>query len=231
MDRAKGNCLHIAALLDGHWSTPVCPAQAAAGATFEQDSAGRLEHLILITRPRSYSLRQGSARPCRSARRPVGPSARRPVGHADAQIAALALLHRATLVTRNVTNFTGIDELGVHNPWMSASKASRPSDHDPSGCVPRRASHRKTGAYRCLGAEPPATWTRQHENPRCIRSTMPPPSSSSICHVDAGADSTVADGLSEPGTVSSAKIRRFVLRYRWHRHALGRAQPSFPFLE
>jgi len=44
----------------------------------------------------------------------------RPIGHADVQIAALALIHEATLVTRNLTDFAGIEGLGVLNPWASS---------------------------------------------------------------------------------------------------------------
>jgi len=37
----------------------------------------------------------------------------------DAQIAAIALVHRMALATRNVKDFVGIDGLTVLNPWTS----------------------------------------------------------------------------------------------------------------
>lgn len=43
-------------------------------------------------------------------------SAGRPISQFDAQIAAIALTHRATLVTRNVEDFDGCG-LTVVNPW------------------------------------------------------------------------------------------------------------------
>lgn len=84
--------------------------QAAAGAMFEQDFAGRLwafdvaaAHVFAVVK--AQRSRAG-----------------RPIGYADAQIASLALLHRATLVTRNISDFTGIEGLGVLNPWMPAGE-------------------------------------------------------------------------------------------------------------
>lgn len=44
-------------------------------------------------------------------------SAGRPISQFDAQIAAIALTHRATLVTRNVEDFDGCG-LSVVNPWQ-----------------------------------------------------------------------------------------------------------------
>jgi predicted nucleic acid-binding protein len=43
-------------------------------------------------------------------------SAGRPISQFDAQIAAIAVTHRATLVTRNVEDFDGCG-LSVVNPW------------------------------------------------------------------------------------------------------------------
>ncbi len=80
--------------------------QAAAGAMFEQDFAGRL-WAFDVAAAQVYAMVK--ARRSRTGR---------PIGHADAQIAALALLHQATLVTRNVADFTGIDGLSVLNPWV-----------------------------------------------------------------------------------------------------------------
>jgi hypothetical protein len=80
--------------------------QAAAWAMFEQDFADRL-WAFDVSAAHVYAV-------VKAQRSRAG----RPIGHADAQIAALALLHRARLVTRNVADFTGIDGLGVLNPWM-----------------------------------------------------------------------------------------------------------------
>lgn len=82
--------------------------QAAAGAMFEQDFAGRL-WAFDVAAAQVYAV-------VKAQRSRAG----RPIGHADAQIAALALLHQSTLVTRNVADFNGIDGLSVLNPWMSA---------------------------------------------------------------------------------------------------------------
>jgi predicted nucleic acid-binding protein len=41
----------------------------------------------------------------------------RPVSVEDAQIASIALTHRLTLATRNISDFRFIDELAVINPW------------------------------------------------------------------------------------------------------------------
>lgn len=80
--------------------------QAAAAAMFEQDFAGRLWAFDVAA---AHAYAQVKAqRQC----------AGRPIGHADAQIAALALVHQATLVTRNVADFAGIDGLPVLNPWI-----------------------------------------------------------------------------------------------------------------
>jgi len=48
-----------------------------------------------------------------SARTRVG----RPISVEHAQIAAIALAHRAPLATRNTTDFEMIDGLGLANPW------------------------------------------------------------------------------------------------------------------
>lgn len=84
--------------------------QAAAGAMFEQDFAGRL-WAFDVAAVHVYAM-------VKAQRSRAG----RPIGHADAQIAALALLHQATLVTRNVAEFTGIDALSLINPWIPANK-------------------------------------------------------------------------------------------------------------
>ena len=80
--------------------------QAAAEAMFEQDFAARL-WAFDVSAAHMYAV-------VKAQRSRAG----RPIGHADAQIAALALLHRATLVTRNMADFTGIAGLDVLNPWM-----------------------------------------------------------------------------------------------------------------
>ncbi|MBT9501522.1 MAG: type II toxin-antitoxin system VapC family toxin [Burkholderiaceae bacterium] len=49
------------------------------------------------------------------ARRSTG----RPISQFDAQIAAIALSHRATLATRNVSDFEGVG-LSLSNPWVPA---------------------------------------------------------------------------------------------------------------
>lgn len=49
-----------------------------------------------------------------SSRRQAG----RPISQFDAQIAAIALAHRASLVTRNVGDFEGCG-LALVNPWLS----------------------------------------------------------------------------------------------------------------
>ncbi|MBA4252720.1 type II toxin-antitoxin system VapC family toxin [Serpentinimonas maccroryi] len=82
--------------------------QAAAATMFEQDFAGRLWAF-------DAAAAQGYAQ-VKAQRHRAG----RPIGHADAQIAALALIHEATLVTRNLTDFAGIEGLGVLNPWASS---------------------------------------------------------------------------------------------------------------
>ena len=43
-----------------------------------------------------------------------------PIGAHDTLIAATALRHQATLVTRNTADFTGIAGLDLLNPWISA---------------------------------------------------------------------------------------------------------------
>jgi toxin FitB len=40
-----------------------------------------------------------------------------PISVEDAQIAAIGLCHRKTLVTRNTTDFENIQELSLLNPW------------------------------------------------------------------------------------------------------------------
>ena len=42
----------------------------------------------------------------------------RPIDTADAQIAAIALSQKLTLVTRNTKDFEGIDGLQIINPWL-----------------------------------------------------------------------------------------------------------------
>jgi predicted nucleic acid-binding protein len=44
----------------------------------------------------------------------------RPISVEDAQIAATALHHGLTLVTRNVRDFEAIDGLGLMDPWCAA---------------------------------------------------------------------------------------------------------------
>ena len=83
--------------------------QAAAEAMFEQDFAGRLWAFDIAAAQVFAIVKAQRSR------------AGRPIGHADAQIAALALLHQATLVTRNVADFTDIDGLGIFNPWTPAA--------------------------------------------------------------------------------------------------------------
>lgn len=41
----------------------------------------------------------------------------RPISVEDAQIAAIALVHKLELATRNVADFTGIEGLAVVDPW------------------------------------------------------------------------------------------------------------------
>lgn len=52
-----------------------------------------------------------------SARTRVG----RPISVEDAQIAAIALVHRMSLATRNTTDFDLIDDLEVVNPWTDGA--------------------------------------------------------------------------------------------------------------
>ena len=80
--------------------------QAATRTMFAQDFAGRLW---------AFDVAAAHMYPVVKAQRS---RAGQPIGHADAQIAALALLHQATLVTRNVADFTGIEGLDVLNPWL-----------------------------------------------------------------------------------------------------------------
>ena len=47
--------------------------------------------------------------------------ARRPITVEDAQIAAIALSHRLTLVTCNTRGFAGIEGLTLFHPWQSAA--------------------------------------------------------------------------------------------------------------
>ncbi len=84
--------------------------QAAAGAMFTEDFGNRLWVFDLAAAHVYAEVKVQRSR------------AGRPISHADAQIAAIALLHRATLVTRNTTDFTGIDGLGLINPWMSPAQ-------------------------------------------------------------------------------------------------------------
>jgi toxin FitB len=83
--------------------------QVAATAMFEQDFAGRLWSFDARTAHIYARVKVQRQR------------AGRPIGHADAQIAALALVHEATLVTRNVADFAGIQGLSVLNPRIPAS--------------------------------------------------------------------------------------------------------------
>ena len=44
-----------------------------------------------------------------------------PISTEDAQIAAIALVHRMHLATRNTRDFAGIDGLGTINPWEAGA--------------------------------------------------------------------------------------------------------------
>ena len=50
----------------------------------------------------------------------------RPIHFQDAQIAAICLYHHLTLVTRNVRDFEGIDDLALYDPWSNPSRPSTP---------------------------------------------------------------------------------------------------------
>lgn len=83
--------------------------QQAATALFEQDFAGRIWPFDLPA-AHHYAV-------VKAQRQRLG----RPIAHADAQIAALAMAHHATLVTRNTADFDGIPGLALVNPWVLAS--------------------------------------------------------------------------------------------------------------
>lgn len=51
----------------------------------------------------------------------VRTQAGRPISVEDAQIAAIALVHQLLLATRNISDFEGIDGLGVVNPWTDGT--------------------------------------------------------------------------------------------------------------
>ena len=78
----------------------------AAGQIFDEDFSGRcidfggraIGHYALV----------------RAQRQLAG----RPIDTADAQIAAIALAAQLTLVTRNIKDFEGINDLQVINPWL-----------------------------------------------------------------------------------------------------------------
>jgi predicted nucleic acid-binding protein len=77
---------------------------AAAEAMFAEDFAGRI-----------LSFNEDSARAfakIAAGRRVLG----KPISHADAQIAAITQIYRATLATRNVADFEACN-IAVINPW------------------------------------------------------------------------------------------------------------------
>ena len=45
----------------------------------------------------------------------------RPMHFQDAQIAAICLYNHLTLITRNVKDFEGIDDLALFDPWSKRS--------------------------------------------------------------------------------------------------------------
>ena len=82
--------------------------QAAAARMFAHDFAGRIWSFDMAA-AQAYG-------PILAQRQALG----RPITHADAQIAALAQVHAALLVTRNVSDFAAIDALSVLNPWQES---------------------------------------------------------------------------------------------------------------
>jgi len=80
--------------------------QQAAAALFEQDFSGRIWPFDLSA-AQHYAV-------VKAQRQRLG----RPIAHADAQIAALAMARRATLVTRNTADFDSIPGLMLLNPWV-----------------------------------------------------------------------------------------------------------------
>lgn len=79
----------------------------AAHAIFEEDFQGRcLDFDRQATAPYAVA---------RAQRQRAG----RPIDVADAQIAAIALAHGLTLVTRNTQDFLGINGLFIVNPWQT----------------------------------------------------------------------------------------------------------------
>jgi len=56
----------------------------------------------------------------------------RPISVEDAQIAAIALVHRMPLATRNTTDFESIDGLEVVNPWTDGTQPPDPHSAEDS---------------------------------------------------------------------------------------------------
>lgn len=79
----------------------------AASQIFEEDFAGRCLDFC--------GLAVGHYAVVRAQRQLSG----RPIDTADAQIAAVALSAKLTLVTRNIKDFVGIEGLTVVNPWQN----------------------------------------------------------------------------------------------------------------
>lgn len=79
----------------------------AASQMFEEDFAGRCLDF--------GGLAVGHYAVVRAQRQLAG----RPIDTADAQIAAVALAAKLTLVTRNTKDFVGIDGLSIVNPWQA----------------------------------------------------------------------------------------------------------------
>jgi toxin FitB len=80
--------------------------QQAVEAMFEQDFAGRV-----WTFDESATAQYASVK---AVRQRLG----RPISHVDAQIAAIAIVHDATLVTRHLADFAQVNGLSQLNPWM-----------------------------------------------------------------------------------------------------------------
>ena len=55
----------------------------------------------------------------------------------DAMIAAIALTHQFTLVTRNTKDFDGIDSLVLLNPWLSKTPKPKTARHEKQTIRPR----------------------------------------------------------------------------------------------
>lgn len=87
-------------------------AQDFAGRCLPFDSAAAVEQSVLVAQRKARG---------------------RPISTEDSQIAAIALAHHLTLVTRNTRDFEAIESLEVVNPWLAIPQnATTPATNRPA---------------------------------------------------------------------------------------------------